>query len=66
MVAAQHKEDIELTKDTPYLALTSELWGVCCEDFGENWQRYYGTVLYVGHLYKAYTFIYLNVLMIHV
>ena len=38
-----------IKKDTPYLALTGELWGVFCEDFGENWPRYNGTALYVGH-----------------
>ena len=27
-------------------ALTSELLGVFCEDFGENWSRYNGTALY--------------------
>ena len=26
--------------DTPYLALTDELWGVYWENFGENWPRY--------------------------
>ena len=25
--------ELELTKDTPYLALLGEIWGVCCEDF---------------------------------
>ena len=33
--------------DTPYLALTGELWGVYCEDFGETWPRYNGTALYM-------------------
>ena len=31
---------------TPYLALTGELWGVYCEEFGEKWPRYNGTALY--------------------
>ena len=26
----------ELTTDTPYLSLTCNLLGVCCEKFGEN------------------------------
>ena len=30
MTAAENKSQFELTKDTPYLALTGELWGVCC------------------------------------
>ena len=34
------KSNIRLAKDTPYLALTGELWGEFCENFGENWQRY--------------------------
>ena len=33
-------------KSTPYLALTGELWGVFCENFGENWSRYNVTALY--------------------
>ena len=32
--------------DTPHLALAGELWGVCCEEIGENWSRYNGTALY--------------------
>ena len=43
VAAAKHKSDIEFTKDTPYLALTVELQGVCCEDLGNNWPRYNGT-----------------------
>ena len=46
MTEAQHKSDFELTKDTPYLTPTGELWGVYCEDLEENWQRYNGTTLY--------------------
>ena len=47
MTAAKHKSDLKLTADTPYLALTGELWGVCGEDFLENWPRYNGTALYL-------------------
>ena len=32
-----YSSDYELTKDTPYLTLTRELWGVSCEYFGENY-----------------------------
>ena len=46
VTAAEHKTDIRLTKDTPYHALTGELWCVCCGDCGENWPRYNGTALY--------------------
>ena len=38
-------------KDTPYLALTGELWGVICEYLWENWQHY-GTALYCVWLRK--------------
>ena len=34
----------------PIASLTGELWGVCCEDFGENWLRYNGTALYIVFL----------------
>ena len=30
---AEYKSEIESTKDTPYLALTGELWCVFCEKF---------------------------------
>ena len=33
MTMAERKSNIRLTKDTPYLALMGELWGVFCEDF---------------------------------
>ena len=36
MAPTEHKWDIELTKDTPYLALTGEIWGACCEHLGEK------------------------------
>ena len=43
---AEHKSEFEFTAGSPYLALTGELWGVCCEELGENWPRYNGTALY--------------------
>ena len=46
MTATEHKSDIKLTADTPYLTLTGELWGVCHENFEENWPHYNGTALY--------------------
>ena len=33
-MTAEHKSKFELSKDTQYLALMSELWGVCYEDIG--------------------------------
>ena len=43
---AEHKPDIRLTKDTPYLTLPGELWSVYWEDLGENWLCYDGATLY--------------------
>ena len=37
----------ELTKDTPYLALSGELWSVFCEYFNRNWPCYKGFLLYI-------------------
>ena len=47
MTEAEYKSEFEHTKDTPYLGLTGELWGVFCKDFGENWLRYNSTGLYL-------------------
>ena len=44
----------ELTKDTPYLALSGELWSVFYEYFNRNWSCYKGFLLYVS---VNYTFI---------
>ena len=38
--------DFVLTIDTPYLAREGELWGVYCENFGENWLCYNSNALY--------------------
>ena len=35
----------ESTNDSPYLALTCDLWGVFCEDFQDNWPRCKGTAV---------------------
>ena len=35
----------ELTKDTPYLALSGELWSVFFEYFNRNWSCYKGFLL---------------------
>ena len=42
MTGAELKSDLKLTKENPYMALTDELWGVYCGDFGENWAHYNG------------------------
>ena len=39
------KSEFDSTKDTPYLALTIELWGAFNEDFWENWSHYNSTTL---------------------
>ena len=42
---------VKLATDTSYLTLSGKLWGVCCEDFGENQQGYNGyngTTLYLS------------------
>ena len=44
---AEYKWEFVLTKDTPYVALMGELWGVYCEDFGENGPQYNGITLYI-------------------
>ena len=54
MAAAEHKSDVKLTTDTPYLALTGKLCGVSCEHFGENWLCYYGTVLFLMVTYGRF------------
>ena len=36
----------ELTKDTPYLALSGELWSVFYEYYNRNWSCYKGFLLY--------------------
>ena len=38
----------ELTKDTPYLALSGELWSVFYEYFNRNWSCYKGFLLYLS------------------
>ena len=43
---AEYQSDAWSTKDTPYLALTGELWGVFCEYLSENLPSYNGTTLY--------------------
>ena len=46
MECCYNTSNIRLIKDISYLALTGGLWGVFCEDFGENWPRH-DTVLYI-------------------
>ena len=46
MTMVEHKSNIRLTKDTPYLALKGELWDIFYENFGENLPCFNGTALY--------------------
>ena len=46
MTRTEYGLELEFTKDTSYLALTGELWGVSHDDFPENRPRYNGTALY--------------------
>ena len=43
---AEYQSGAGSTKDTPYLALTGELWGVFCGYLWENWPRYNDIALY--------------------
>ena len=47
MTATNCKPDFKLTTDTPYLALTGELWAVYYDIFEENWPGYNCTARYV-------------------
>ena len=46
MISLQNMLPFELTKDTPYLALSGELWSVFYEYFNRNWSCYKGFLLY--------------------
>ena len=43
---AEYQSDAGFTKDTPFLSLVGELWGVFCEYLWENWLCYNSTALY--------------------
>ena len=47
----------ELTKDTPYLALSGELWSVFYEYFNRNWSCYKGFPLYVYYTTRLTSYI---------
>ena len=42
---AENNSDFRITTDTPYLALSGELWGVYREDIGDNPPHYNGATL---------------------
>ena len=43
---SEYQPDGGPTKDTPYLAIRGELWGLYCEYLWENWPPYNGTGLF--------------------
>ena len=45
MTVGESEPDIRMTIDTSYIAPTSELSGVYCEDCGENLPRYTDTAV---------------------
>ena len=47
-IEAEYQSDAGTTKDTPYLALTGELWGVFSEYLWENQPGYHRTALYIA------------------
>ena len=51
-VEEEYQSDVGSTKDSPYLALTGEVWGVFCEYFWENWPRYNSIALYFAIYHK--------------
>ena len=52
LISLHNMVPFELTKDTPYLALSGELWSVFYEYFNRNWSCYKGFLLYLYMLYK--------------
>ena len=54
IIEALHESELVLTKETPYLTLTGELWGVYCEEFQENWLSYNATALHMDYAYAIH------------
>ena len=52
MTKVENDTDFELTLDTPYLALTGEIWCVYRDYVEENWPRDNGTALYINSVYQ--------------
>ena len=51
--SVKHQSEAAPTKDTPYLTLMGELWGVFREYYGENWPRYNSTALYLANHFAS-------------
>ena len=56
LVSLHNMLPFELIKDTPYLALSGELWSVFYEYVNRNWSCYRGFLLYVPLLNKYIMF----------
>ena len=54
-IETEYQLDAGFTKDTPYLTLAGELWGVFCEYLWENWMRFNGTVWPKSPMYQRFT-----------
>ena len=48
ITVADRISDLNLTIDIPHLALMGKVWGVCWENYLENWLRYNSTAVYWG------------------
>ena len=48
LISLHNMLPFELTKDTPYLALSGELWSVFFEYYNRNWPCYKGFLLYMN------------------
>ena len=46
VMTEEYTKEFEYTKDTAYLTLTGERWGVFCKKFSENCQHYNDMALY--------------------
>ena len=55
---AEYQSDAGSTKETPYLTLRGEPWGLCCGDFRENWPCYNGTALYLLPIFLMSSILY--------
>ena len=57
ITVVESESDFRITTDTPYLALTGELWGVWCDDFGRKLTMLHRlrTVVGLGHERMACT-----------
>ena len=47
ITVAESELELRITTNTAYIVIPGELWGVCYEEFGDNWPRCNGTTLYV-------------------